>query len=380
MRCSFSRGSHKFATFVAFLSIIGIAIGVGSLIVVSSIMGGLQGKLKAAVLKTTAQVIVDAPLDKAKMLLSLPNVYAVAPYIEGQVLLQCQTGIGLVNIQGNDLDNAVFAQGFDSRNINLGLIPSKGSYELNAQTKIFTNFNLRIGEQVRLISTKNARYTPVGRVPSQRKFVLVSYTPSVAQAGIPEAIGNYDDVRRLLRYKEAPQSLRLWLTDPFLVQETINAIDKLGLNHEDWREKLGEFFKAVALEKLSMSVMLTLIIMVAAFNILSALTMTVGARLNDIAVLKTLGLRSSQILKIFVTIGTSYGFLGSFIGTVLGIPATFLIAKIMSNSMGTPLPVNINILSILTIFLGSLFLTLICTLYPALKAAKTDPVLHLARG
>ena len=233
---------------------------------------------------------------------------------------------------------------------------------------------------MRLISTQNARYTPMGLVPSQRLFSLLYYSPSVHSSQIPEALGNYDDVRRLLRYKKAPETLRLWLSDPFLVDETAKALDEQNFKYNDWRSSLGEFFKAVALEKLSMSIMLMLIVVVASFNILSALTMMVGSRLTDIAILKTLGLRSRQILKIFMYMGVSYGFIGSVLGTIIGIPAAFGVAKVMSLSQGSLLPVSIDFLNIFLIFSGSLFMSIICTLYPAIRAAKTDPVTHLARG
>ena len=378
--CSFSKSSHKFASFVAYLSSAGITIGVAALIVVSSIMGGMQQKLKDAALSGVPQITVEAPLDKIPKLLTLPHVIAASPFIRSQVLLQAPSGIMLINLNGTDLEKLQLNKGVFEKDLNLGKIPEKGSFALNAQTNIFFKLNLLLGQSVRLISTQNARYTPMGLVPSQRLFSLLYYSPSVHSSQIPEALGNYDDVRRLLRYKKAPETLRLWLSDPFLVDETAKALYEQNFKYNDWRSSLGEFFKAVALEKLSMSIMLMLIVVVASFNILSALTMMVGSRLTDIAILKTLGLRSRQILKIFMYMGVSYGFIGSVLGTIIGIPAAFGVAKVMSLSQGSLLPVSIDFLNIFLIFSGSLFMSIICTLYPAIRAAKTDPVTHLARG
>ena len=154
----------------------------------------------------------------------------------------------------------------------------------------------------------------------------------------------------------------------------------MGLPHHDWRDSLGEFFKAVALEKLSMSIMLTLIILVAAFNILSALTMTVASRLTDIAILKTLGLKSTKILVIFMLMGVSYGFIGAVLGTLIGIPTTYGVAALMGHNLNTSLPVSIDMMNILMILGGSLGMSIVCTLYPAIRAAITDPITHLARG
>lgn len=380
VRCSFSHSSHKFASFVALLATIGITIGVAALIVVSSIMGGLQHRLKDAALSSTAQLIVEAPFSEAAKLLNLPHVIAYAPFIRSEVLLQGGSGILLVNIQGIDIDKIVLKKGYTKEQLNLLNIPKKNSYALNAQTQIFLKLNLLLGQDVRLISTQNARYTPIGLVPSQRIFSLTDYFPSVNSSIIPEAYANYEDVRRLLRYKEPPQTLRLWLDDPFLIEDTVAALEKMQLSFSDWRDSLGEFFKAVALEKLSMSIMLTLIILVAAFNILSALTMTVASRLTDIAIFKTLGLKSIRILKIFLFMGVSYGFIGSTLGTIIGIPATYGVAYLFSLSLNSSLPVNIDFFNIFMIFSGSLTISIICTLYPAIRAAITDPVTHLSRG
>ena len=379
-RCSFSHSSHKFASFVALLATIGITIGVASLIVVSSIMGGLQNRLKDAALSSTAQLIVEAPLTEASKLLDLPHVIACAPFIRSEVLLQGGDGILLVNLQGIDTDKIILKQSYTIDDLNLLSIPKKNSYALNAQTQIFLKLNLLLGQNVRLISTQNARYTPIGLVPSQRIFTLSEYSPSVNNNAIPEAYANYEDVRRLLRYKEPPQTLRLWLEDPFLVDNTVIALEKMQLKSSDWRDSLGEFFKAVALEKLSMSIMLTLIILVAAFNILSALTMTVASRLTDIAILKTLGLKSMRILKIFMFMGISYGFIGATIGTLIGIPATYGVAYLLSLNLNSTLPVSIDFLNIFMIFTGSLTISIICTLYPAIRVAITDPITHLSRG
>lgn len=127
--------------------------------------------------------------------------------------------------------------------------------------------------------------------------------------------------------------------------------------------------------------MLCLIILVAAFNILSALTMMVSARLTEIAILKTLGLKRGQILTIFLMMGMFAGILGTLIGIALGIPLTHTISANMSNTQTFgELPAAIELQNLLYIGLGSILMSLIFTIYPAYKAAKTDPVSNLARG
>ena len=373
----FNSQAHRFASFVALLSILGITLGVAALIIDTSIMQGLQNNLKQVVLNNTAHVIVKAPYADSDKLLSLDKVVACAPYLEDEVLLQTSKKLALITLAGVDTKNLHIKNGYSKESLKLASIPQKGSFTLNAQASIYLNNELGLNTKVRLISTKNARYTPLGITPTQRIFTLKEYFPSASNQTI--ALGNYDDVRRLLRYPKKYPSVRLWLVDPFEIDKVSKKLSQEGYEFTTWQHSLGEFFKAVAMEKLTMAIMIFLVIVVAAFNILSALSMMVSARLNEIAILKTLGLNNRKILTIFLNAGLFVGVIGTALGTILGVIATYFVAN---NFLQGYLKVSVCIdnTNLLIIALSSISMSLLFTLYPAIKASKCDAISNLGRG
>ncbi len=383
IRYSFKGARHRFASFVALLSLLGILIGVGALIVVSSVMQGLQTRLKHAVLTDTPHVVLDSPLS-AEQALALPHVIAVAPFLSSEVLLQAEDGVELLTLQGLDPDLLITRSGLESSALQLSPVPEAGSYELNADSGLFFKLNLRSGQKVRLLSTINAKVTPLGYTPVQRLFTLNRYLPSLSSSLSYHAVANLEDVRRLLHLPATGYAQRLWLDDPFRLEEITPSLDRLGLTYRDWRESQGEFFKAVAMERVTMFLMLFLIVVVAAFNILSSLSMMVSSRLKEIAVLKTLGLQELSIRSIFILQGFACGALGSLGGVLVGIPMALyadpLMKKLGINLVGSAsLPTEIEPLNLILIISGSLALSLLSTLYPSYVAAKSDPVEYLSK-
>ncbi len=373
----FNNQAHRFASFVALLSILGITLGVAALIIDTSIMQGLQNNLKQVVLNNTAHVIVKAPYADSDKLLSLDKVVACAPYLEDEVLLQTSKKLALITLAGVDTKNLHIKNGYSKESLKLASIPQKGSFTLNAQASIYLNNELGLNTKVRLISTKNARYTPLGITPTQRIFTLKEYFPSTSNQTI--ALGNYDDVRRLLRYPKKYPSVRLWLEDPFEIDKVSKKLSQEGYEFTTWQHSLGEFFKAVAMEKLTMAIMIFLVIVVAAFNILSALSMMVSARLNEIAILKTLGLNNRKILTIFLNAGLFVGVIGTALGTILGVIATYFVANNLLQGY-LNVQVCIDNTNLLIIVLSSISMSLLFTLYPAIKASKCDAISNLGRG
>ncbi|MCR5536089.1 MAG: FtsX-like permease family protein [Succinivibrio sp.] len=383
LRYSLKGARHRFASFVALLSLLGILIGVSALIIVSSVMQGLQSRLKTAVLTDTPHVIVQQPFAESQ-LQKLPHVIAQAPYLTAEVLLQAKDGVELVTLQGLEPDRVITKDGITLEDLKLTKVPRAGSYALCADGGLYYKLNLLPGEKVRLLSTVNAKLTPLGYTPQQRLFTLDNYLPALSTAITYHALANFEDVRRLMHLKAEDYSLRLWLDDPFCIEDFARQLQELDLSFTDWRESQGEFFKAVAMERVTMSLMLCLIVLVAAFNILSSLSMMVSSRLKEIAVLKTLGLSESAIRSIFVLQGFSCGALGSLGGVMLGIPLALyadpLLKTLGINLVGSAsLPTEIDPYNLILIITGSLLLSLISTLYPSYVAAKADPVEYLAK-
>lgn len=371
----------KFAKFVAFISVAGIALGVAALIVDTAIMQGLHSNLKSRILSITPHIIADN-FKSSDKLLEFDDVLAVSPFIQEQALLQTPGGLSLVYVQGIDENNLKLKNGIFKSDLDLVRIPEKGSYQLNAMASVYLDNNIRLNTQARLISTINSRYTPLGITPSQRIFTLKYYFPSTnTNNSIATVIGNIDDVRRLFRLRENSLKLRIYTKDAFKIDKVKQYLDKNNVSYNLWSDYQGDFFKAIALEKVTMTIMLALIIIVAAFNILSALSMMVTSRLNEIAILKTIGLSDTKIKGIFILMGLIVGVLGTFIGVIIGIPLTYAVVSYM-NSMGTMSAVSasIDMTNLIYLAIGSILMSLIFTLYPASRAAKADPVLNLNRG
>lgn len=379
LRCIFSGRNHRFASFVALLAVLGTAIGVCALITVSSVMQSLQGRLSDSLLSTAPHVVVAAAQDKIPALLKIPHVNAAGPFVSGRVLAQSRRGIGLLNLMGYDPAQVQLAQGVQPAD--LGKVPPRGSFSINAGASLFERFSLEPGDPVKLVSTINARYTPAGLTPVRRTFTLEGYLPSLRTSGVIDAVANLDDARRLLRIPPEQFRVRLWLDSPFNAAKVEESLDAMGLSYEDWRQSQGEFFRSVAMERLSMMVMLFLIVIAAAFNILSALAMTVSARIREIAVLKTMGMKSSGVVGIFTAEGLILGGAGCLVGTVGGVllaTHSGTLLWLLGVPSGRTLVVTAHPGTVALISLLSLGLCVLCTLYPAIKAAAADPARNLA--
>ena len=190
-------------------------------------------------------------------------------------------------------------------------------------------------------------------------------------------------MRRFLRLSNDQTFYRLYLSDPFLVEEVASELDG-KFAYTDWRERYGDFFKAVGLEKITMSVLLCLIVVVAAFNILSSLTMVVSSRVGEIAILKTIGMTNGSLLTVFLLVGMSSSIVGALLGVVLGIPLA-LNAQSILNGIGISivqgeLPIEIATSNIVMIVALCLVVSLLCTFYPAYYASKADPVTNLVNS
>lgn len=433
----YTRGTKKqrFASFVATLATLGIAIGVCALIVVSSIMQGLQERLKENILSDCAHLVVKAQVQDIPYLLSLNNVNALVPFVQGESMMQFGSEIAMVTLQATDNNSLYLSKdyaqklgiseqdvaNFEQRGVHSGdelkstdepltyttgekviKIPlmefdslgyaygslfnfEPGSYHLAVNYMQVSQMGIELSydSKVRLISTQNARYTPFGITPVARNFEVSALINSLDKSPAPTVVGNYEDVSRFLRLGKGEQYYRLYLSDPFLIEETLSTLDK-KFAYTDWRSRYGDFFKAVGLEKISMSLMLCLIVVVAAFNILSSLTMMVSSRVSEIAILKTIGMPSSSILAIFGLLGMSSGIIGSLVGVIAGIPLAYNAQAILStigiSIVQGELPVVVNPMNIVVICVLSLGVSLLCTLYPSYVAAKADPASNLVNS
>ncbi|MCR5084060.1 MAG: FtsX-like permease family protein, partial [Succinivibrionaceae bacterium] len=291
----------------------------------------------------------------------------------------------LASAQGLDPKGLVVGDSPKARALTLPSVPAAGSWGATVSADILAEHGLSLNDEVRLISTRNARYTALGLTPTQRLFTITAYKQAPAGGALPSLTLALEDLRRLTRSRAGEVGLRLFLADPFAVDRVAAELRRRfgeGAVTSTWRAQAGEFFRAVAMERVSMQVMLFLVVVVAAFNILSALAMMVSARLREIAILKSLGLTDGRILGIFTLLGSGCGLIGTVAGVALGVAVALnsgpLLATLGLAPGGQRLPCEIEPLTVLCIALCSLALSALASLYPAYRASRCDPVTHLA--
>jgi lipoprotein-releasing system permease protein len=390
LRYAGARGDNRFASFISLFSTCGIAIGVMALILVSSVMNGFEGQLKNRILGVVPHAIVsgnDGRLANWQALQAplaqLPHVQAVAPVVRAEAMVQGRGQLAAVMLQGVDPasypphDLLRSSMGEDR----LGTLQA-GQFKVILGVSLARKLDVLPGDQVRLLASEGSRYTPMGRTPSQRLFTVSGTFEVGADVDDQVVFVNLEDARRLMRYPAGTISgLRLWLDDAFAVDSLASRLPQQGLMVTDWRQERGELFRAVAMEKHIMALMLVLIIMVAAFNILSALVMVVLDKQGEVAILRTMGMQDSAVLRIFMVQGAWSGFWGALVGALLGITLALFINPLLQliglnlymAAGGVGLPIIVAPLQIVTITLGALAISFLATLYPAYRAAQIRP-------
>ncbi|MGL5324259.1 MAG: lipoprotein-releasing ABC transporter permease subunit [Aeromonas sp.] len=390
LRYAGSKRSNRFVSFISLFSTFGIAIGVAALMVVISVMNGFEGQLKGRILGVIPHVVVtsqagriDADPQGLPDLAKLPHVVASAPMLDSEGMLQSPGQLTGVSVQGIDpahwpKDDILHSQMLGGRLDTL----QAGHYRIVLGQGVARRLNVSIGDQVRLILTEGTRFTPFGRVPAQRLFTVSGIFGVGADVDNQIALIALGDAQRLLRLPtETVGGIRLWLDDPFAADEVIKTSLPDGLLWQDWRRERGELFQAVAMEKRMMGLMLVLIIAVATFNILSALVMVVTDKEGEVAILRTMGMSESGIVKIFMVLGASSGVIGALFGGLAGLALSLGLNPLLNAvglnlymaAGGSGLPVIVEPAQVITILLGAVLLSFSATLYPAARAARVKP-------
>lgn len=371
-----SKSGDRFGRLVTNLASLGIVLGVMALIIVLSVMNGLENGQKRSVLSSLPHAVIS-PLDghwQNNKPLDLPEmVQHAVPINRANVIIQSQEGINagqLIGVNSASDDPLLYPLG----DINARL--PDGEYQLLISQRLARQLQLQVGDKIRLMITENSQYTPFGRVPVQRLFTIADLYPADNEGSEFTLFANLNDVGRLLRIEQGEsQGLRLFLTDPFQVTELPHYFPQTQWQISDWREQKGEFFQAVRMEKNMMGLLISLIIVVAVSNIVTSLSLMVVDKQGEIAILQTQGLTKGEVMRIFVAQGLIVGIIGALLGAVLGIVATLNLGDILSliNPSGVPLPAEPDYVQIGIIIASSVMLSLICTLYPAYRAAKIEP-------
>ncbi|TDF42040.1 lipoprotein-releasing ABC transporter permease subunit [Alteromonadaceae bacterium M269] len=385
MRYARASKSNQFIAFINVFSVAGIALGLMALIVVSSVMNGFEAQLKQRVLGISPHLMVEHSdtVEVKNWLENEDNVIAISPMIESEGLLQSSNGLRGVRIQGvepGDIETeSVVAQSMLGGSFRA---LEAGRYNVIIGRALALQLGLGVGDELRIISAAASVFGPLGRVPSQRKFIVGGIFDVGSELDDKVVLVHRKDLSRLMRAKvEKLSQQRIFLSDAFDFRDIKQNLEQRGLKVEDWQARQGPLFSAVKMEKNMISLMLMLIVAVAAFNIVSALVLIVTEKQGDIAILRTQGMHQSSVMHIFLFSGLYNGVKGALIGLVAGVVLATQLNDLLS-LIGVPvdamtgglgLPVELHYVQITMMVLLSLLLCFLATLYPAYKAASVEP-------
>ena len=395
-----ARRGERFVSVIAIFSLIGIALGVGTLIVVMSVMGGFKVDLLNRILGFNGHLGVygaGAPLTDyttmAERIKKIPGVLNATPVVDGQVLLSSDrngsTG-GLV--RGISQDDLKSLHAVSDHVLAGSLDQFSGDDAIAVGIGLANRFGLRVGGPLTLISPQGAA-TAFGTIPRVRAYKIAA----IFQVGMNEYDSSYvflplHAAQIFFQQNNAVTQIEVMVDDPDHVgrinTEIRDAFPGLPIRVIDWQQTNNSFFSAVQVEQNVMFLILTLIILVAAFNVVSSMIMLVKDKTRDIAVLRTLGAGRGAVMRIFLMCGASVGVAGTVIGTVLGVlfclniqSLQSLVERVTGAKVFNPevyflshLPARLDPHEVAEIIVMSLVLSLLATLYPSWRAARTDPV------
>lgn len=383
LRYIYGNSTDRFGRFVSWLSMIGLMLGSIALIIVLSVMNGFEREMQNSILRfipqaqiTTANNRISPDQYPAEQFLTLKGVNHITPLVTGSIVLQGPNSLMVSTLLGvNPEDSDPIASSvYQGQWSDL----TAGQYNIIIGRTLANQLGLDIGDQVRVMVTNASQVTPVGRIPNQRLFTVAGIFSINSDINQSLVYVNQQDAARLMRYPAGTiTSWRIFVDNPLdIVSMTSQSLPD-GLQFKDWREQRGELFQAIKLEKNMMGLLISLIVIVAAFNIITSLGLLVMEKQGEVAILKTQGLTRRRIMMIFVIQGASSGVIGTLFGSIIGLTIALNLNEIMStlglSLSGILLPSLVNPGQIVIIVLSLIALSLLATLYPAWRAAKTQP-------
>ncbi|MEO8460327.1 MAG: lipoprotein-releasing ABC transporter permease subunit [Dokdonella sp.] len=400
LRYTRAKRRNHFISFISLVSILGIAVGVTALITVISVMNGFDKELKERILGMVSHATisgVDESLPDWKQALDRasanPHVLGAAPYVEKQAMLQGERPAGAI-VRGVMPDYEPKVSEIDQRMVSGkfgALMP--GSFGIVLGKELAMNLGVSLGDYVTVFAPEFSA-SPIGALPRIKRFTVVG----LFEAGMQEydaglAVVNMSDAEKLYRL-DGPTGIRLRLDDMFRAYSVARDLgDELGSFYRvtDWMQGHSNFFKAVAMEKKVMFLILSLIVAVAAFNLVSTLVMLVTDKQADIAILRTLGQSPRSIMGVFMVQGVLVGSLGVALGVFFGVVLSLNLAAIVhwiEQTFGvvflspdvyyiSELPSDLHWPDVGWITITAFVFCTLATLYPAWRAARTEPAAAL---
>ncbi|MBT8129437.1 MAG: lipoprotein-releasing ABC transporter permease subunit [Gammaproteobacteria bacterium] len=397
----YTRAKRKthFVSFIAFISIAGVSLGVFALIVVLSVMNGFGNELRDRTLSMTSHATItgfDGTMSdweqNAAIAGNNPNVISAAPYIRKEVMMSNGRRVSGALVRGIEPDAEKTVSTVASKMVSGELTDLQpGDYGIVLGRELANSLGVYEGDKITVI-TPQASVTAVGVMPRLRRFTVVG----VFEVGMHEfdsamSYIHIEDAAKLFQFEEGRvNGIRLKLADLFEAQQVTRELDKqFGEEYwiRDWTRQHRNFFRALKTEKTVMFIILLMVIAVAALNIVSTLMMTVTDKEADIAILRALGMTPGSIMIIFIIQGTVIGMFGTLIGVAAGVPVALNVFEIVSwfeQLFNTDfLPSDVYYISdivadvrpreVITYAVSAFSITILATIYPAWRASRTMP-------
>jgi len=392
-----SKKAEGFVSVIAGFSFAGIMLGVATLIIVMSVMNGFRQELFDRILGLSGHMNAYSQAGAlydytsiAESIKSVDGVASVTPIIEGQTLLSYQTAATGVMVRGiSQMDFAMRDTLYNG--IRAGEIENFREFKIAIGTVLAEKFHLGVGDTVTLTSPV-LKTTPFGTVPTQRTFEIglifdvemYEYNSGFVFMPLPVA-------QKFFQLKSSVSAIEIFLSDPERLTEIRKEIE-FELNGRtslyDWRDMNKSFFNALEVERNVMFLILSMIILVAAFNIISSMIMLVKDKGADIAIMRTMGATRGNMMRIFMLTGASIGFIGTIFGAILGITFALnieAVRHVLESMTGASLwdaeirflseiPAQIDWHEVIGVIIMAFTLSIIATIYPAWRASRLDPV------
>ena len=399
LRYTRAKKRNHFISFISLISLMGITLGMTALITVMSVMNGFQKEVRARILGVASHVQIASPYGNLSHWQQIadeaskhPSVEAAAPYVDAQGMLSHNQVVQGVMVRGilPAMEDKVanFSHSMVSGKLD-NLMP--GEFGIVIGMELARVLGTFVGDKIVLISPQG-QVTPAGILPRLKQFTVVGIFEvghSVYDSGL--ALIHMFDAQKLYRMENGDVSgVRLKLTDlfqaPRVVQE-LPAMLTIDGHISDWTKQHANYFRAIQIEKRMLSLILALIIAVAAFNIVSTLVMAVTDKESDIAILRTLGASPRSIMKIFIVQGTFIGVFGTILGVTGGMLLAYNVGEVVAFIESlfnvqflsreiyyiSKIPTDPQMADITTVAVTSFVLSLLATIYPSYRASKVNP-------
>jgi lipoprotein-releasing system permease protein len=393
-----AKRKEGFISLITFLSVAGVTVGVMALVIVIAVMSGAETDFRKRILGLEPHILFMSYSGKfsgytqyMEKFSQHPKIQKVSSILFAQAMIRSKRSFSGVMIRGIEPDTGTsLIKGFtpDQLARKLSVQPGTNLHGIILGRDLARQIGVIQGDTIVLVSP-NGYASPMGPIPATKRFIVTdTFGSGMYEYDASLAYANLEQIQQLEGIADQISAIGLWIDDVFnveMIESSFNKEFQYPFYFRNWMEINKSLFSALKLEKTAMFIILTLIILVAAFNIASALIMMVMEKTKDIAVLKAMGATNKMIRNIFILKGMIIGCLGTFLGTAAGVCSCMLLKKYDFIQLPdaypfSTLPVQLEYADVFIISISAILICFLSTLYPSHKASKLNPVEALRYG